>query len=94
MGIKTTPPGGCQGAAFPGIPGAARSGPQKLRRPSYPRVIGKTSKNQKTLRAPVTAPKGVRNRAAAPYHGVAEGSAALVIRLGNQWISLICLIPR
>ncbi len=40
--------------------------------------------NQKTLRAPVTAPKGVRNRAAAPDHGVAEGSAALMIRLGNQ----------
>ena len=33
--------------------------------------------------APVTAPKGVRSRAAAPYHGVAEGRAALVIRLGN-----------
>jgi len=39
--------------------------------------------NQKTLRAPVTAPKGV-----------AKGRAALVIRLGNQLIGLICLIPR
>jgi hypothetical protein len=43
-----------------------------------------TSMNQKTLRAPATAPKGVRNRAAAPYPGVAKGSAALVIMLGNQ----------
>jgi len=29
--------------------------------------------NQKSLRAPVTAPQGVRNRTAAPYQDVAEG---------------------
>jgi len=89
MGIRTTPQGVVREALSQESRAPRGSGLQKLRRPSYPRVIGKTSMNQKTLRAPVTAPKGVRNRAAAPYHGVAEGSAALGIGLGNQRISLI-----
>jgi hypothetical protein len=53
-----------------------------------PRGPAKISLNRKTLRAPVRAPRGVRMRAAPPYHGVSEFGARLCLRLGKQCINL------
>jgi hypothetical protein len=39
-------------------------------------------------------PQGVRDKAPATLHDVSEGSVGLMIRVGNQSINLIWLIPR
>jgi hypothetical protein len=54
---------GVSGRRFPRNLGSKRSGLQKLRLPSYTRVIAKISLNQETPWAPVAAPKGMRTRA-------------------------------
>jgi hypothetical protein len=48
------------------------------------KLVAKTYMNQKTLRAPVAAPKGVSIRAAAIYPDVPEGRAVFLTKAGES----------
>ena len=62
MCLRTIPQGAVREALSWKSRAPVRS--QKLRRPSYPRVMRKNLMNQKTLRAPVTAPRREKRAAA------------------------------